>query len=205
LKADNTKGTFWSSIMGRSAFAVGLIGGLAVGWLLLPQILYSQQHQPLDFNHVMHTEDAGMDCTDCHGYRDDGSFAGIPTVSACEECHAEPMGESTIEQQMIDDYITPGQEIPWLVYSRQPQNVYFSHAAHVELAGIECSRCHGDHGTTTTLPVHEVNRISTYSRRIWGPRLIGGGPELSDSMKMSDCSDCHAERGIQDHCLMCHK
>ena len=146
-----------------------------------------------------------MDCTDCHGFHDDGRFAGIPTVSACEECHADPMGESAIEQQMIDDYITPGQEIPWLIYSRQPQNVYFSHAAHVELAGIECSRCHGDHGTTTTLPVHEVNRISTYSRRIWGPRIIGGGPELSDSMKMSDCSDCHAERGIQDHCLMCHK
>lgn len=205
MKADNTKGTFWSRIMGRSAFVVGLIGGLAVGWLLLPQLLYSQQQQPLDFNHVMHTDEAGMDCTDCHDYRSDGSFAGIPTVSVCEECHADPLGESTVEQQLVDDYITPGQEIPWLVYSRQPQNVYFSHAAHVELASIECSRCHGDHATTTTLPVYEVNRISTYSRRIWGPRIIGGGPDISDSMKMSDCSDCHAERGIQDHCLMCHK
>ena len=80
-----------------------------------------------------------------------------------------------------------GREIPWLVYARQPDNVYFSHAPHVKRAGIECRRCHGDHGLSATTPVYQFNRISTYSRNIWGPRIAGGGPNEWDSMKMSDC------------------
>ncbi|MBK9776275.1 MAG: hypothetical protein IPP62_07965 [bacterium] len=72
-------------------------------------------------------------------------------------------------------------------------------------AGLECRRCHGDHGLSAATPVYQFNRISTYSRNIWGPRIAGGGPNEWDSMKMSDCVKCHAERGVRDHCLMCHK
>ena len=191
--------------MSKWAFIIGLAGGLAAGWLLLPELLYSRQAQPMDFNHAIHTQEGGMECVDCHAFRDDGSFGGIPVVALCAECHTEPMGESTSEQQLIDQYVGPDQEIPWLVYSRQPQNVYFSHAAHVKLAEIECRRCHGDQGLSETLAVVEINKLSTYNRRIWGPRISGGGPDPWDSMKMNDCSDCHARRGVQDHCLMCHK
>lgn len=189
----------------RFAFVAGLIGGLAAGWLVLPDRLYCLHAQPMEFNHQAHTDDGGMECTECHAFRDDGSFAGIPAVDVCAECHAEPMGESAEELFLIEEYIGPEREIPWLVYARQPQNVYFSHIAHVKLAEIECRRCHGDQGQTANLPPLEVNRISTYSRRIWGPRISGGGSNPWDSMKMNDCSDCHARRGVQDHCLMCHK
>jgi menaquinone reductase, multiheme cytochrome c subunit len=180
----------------RWLFIIGLAIGLGAGWLLLPELLYSEQEQPMDFNHAIHAEDAEMSCEDCHVFREDGSFA---------DCHDEALGESESERRLVDEYVVPDVEIPWLIYSRQPQNVYFSHAAHVQLAEIECRRCHGDQGVSETLTTLETNRISTYSRRIWGSRISGGGSEPWDSMKMNDCSDCHAERGVKDHCLMCHK
>lgn len=197
--------SFCSRTVSRFAFVAGLIGGLAAGWLVLPDHLYCLHPQPMEFNHVVHTDDAGMECVDCHAFRDDGSFTGIPAVAVCADCHAEPMGESTEELFLVEEYIEPGREIPWLVYSRQPQNVYFSHIAHVKLSEIECRRCHGDQGRAETLPPLEINRVSTYSRRIWGPRISGGGPNPWDSMKMNDCSACHAQNGVQNHCLMCHK
>jgi len=186
-------------------FLVGLAGGLAAGWLLFPQLLYSRQAQPMDFNHALHTDDGGMTCEECHPFRDDGSFSGIPTIDVCADCHSDPLGESAAEAVLIAAYIEPAQEVPWFVYARQPQNVYFSHAAHVRLADITCDRCHGFQGTSTTLQPGETNRISTYSRHIWGPRISGGGSQVWDAMKMSDCSACHAQRGVQDSCLMCHK
>ena len=186
-------------------FFFGLAGGLAAGWIAFPELLYERRPQPMNFNHQVHTVDAGMECADCHSFRDDGSFTGIPGVACCADCHSEVMSDSPEERRLVDDYVTPEREIPWLVYSQQPQNVYFSHAPHVRLAEIECRRCHGDHGRSKTLPLYERNRISTYSRSIWGKRIAGGGPDLWDSMKMSDCSDCHADRDVQDHCLMCHK
>ena len=190
---------------GRVWLVVGLSAGLLAGWVGLPFFLYGRQEQPLAFNHAVHVKDAGMACEDCHGFKADGSFAGIPLTSACADCHSEAQGESKAERKLVDDYVTPGREIPWLVYARQPDNVYFSHAPHVRRAAIECRRCHGDHGQSTGTPVYQFNRISTYSRNIWGPRISGGGPNPWDSMKMSDCCDCHRERGVRDHCLMCHK
>lgn len=192
-------------LAGRIAPFAGLLAGLALGWLALPAFLYRSEAQPLDFNHAVHAEQAGLGCADCHGFAADGSFVGIPPTASCAECHADVLGESAAEKQLVERYIGPEQEIPWLSYYDQPQNVLFSHASHVVLAQIECRRCHGDHGTSTTLPLYESNRISTYSRRIWGPRIAGGGAEPWDSMKMSDCSGCHAERGVQDSCLMCHR
>lgn len=189
----------------RFAFLGGLCAGLAAGWLLLPEYLYCSHPQPMDFNHLVHTDEGGMECGECHAFRADGSFAGIPTVSMCADCHEEPMGDTLAEALLVEEYVLPGREISWLSYARQPENVYFSHIAHVKLAEIACERCHGDMGRTTSLDPVEINRISTYSRNIWGPHIGGGGPEPWDSMKMNDCSGCHAEHGVKDHCLMCHK
>jgi hypothetical protein len=194
-----------AAVAARWAGLFGLAGGLAAGWLLLPALLYSQQPQPLAFNHAVHTVDEGMACADCHAFRSDGSFVGVPAVAVCADCHAEALGDTPAEKRLVEHFVATGREVPWLVDARQPQNVLFSHAAHVRLAEISCDRCHGPRGFSTTPPVHEVNRISTYSRSIWGPRIAGGGAEPWHSMKMSDCSSCHAARGVRDHCLMCHR
>jgi hypothetical protein len=194
-----------SRIAGGLFATLGLVAGLAAGWVALPALLYGRQEQPLPFNHLVHVEAAGMSCEDCHPFADDGSFRGIPATASCVDCHSEQQGATEAERILVEDYVATGREIPWLVYSRQPDNVYFSHAPHVRRAGLECRRCHGDRGMSTGTPVYEFNRITGYSRAIWGPRIQGGGPNEWDSMKMSDCVDCHAASGVQDHCLMCHK
>jgi hypothetical protein len=187
-------------------FFVGLAAALLVGWLGLPAALYQRVDQPLEFSHRLHTgDDVGLSCEDCHGFDDEGRFGGIPTIENCAECHEEPLGESESERRLVEEYITPGREIPWLVYSRQPDNAHFPHATHVTLAELPCERCHGPHGETDHLRPLERNRISGYSRDVWGPSISGLGNEPWEGMKMSDCTKCHKQRNVVDSCLDCHK
>ena len=79
------------------------------------------------------------ECSQCHGLRDDGTFAGIPAMETCAGCHSEKMGTSKAEATLVDTYIKPGQETPWLVYAQQPANVWFSHAIHVKRANLACT------------------------------------------------------------------
>ena len=91
---------------------------LLVGWVAFPRVLYMQKHQPLDFLHKTHAEKSGLaDCNECHTVRDDGTFAGLPAMEKCAGCHSEKVGESKAEATLVDSYITPGHETPWLVYS----------------------------------------------------------------------------------------
>jgi menaquinone reductase, multiheme cytochrome c subunit len=194
-------------LRGTIAFLSGLLLMLGAGWFAFPLALYETIEQPLQFSHDAHTgeEKAGMACEDCHSFREDGTFAGIPKLENCEGCHSEAQGESVAEKILFEQYISTNREIPWLVYARQPDNVYFSHIQHVRLAEINCERCHGPHGRTETLRSYERNRISGYSRDIWGRSISGIARAEWDGMKMDDCVACHAERGVVDSCLLCHK
>jgi menaquinone reductase, multiheme cytochrome c subunit len=179
---------------------------LFIGWVVFPQLLYKKESQPLEFSHAVHTGDkAGMSCEDCHGFSADGRFKGIPSVSKCSECHAAPLTESENEKRLVEAYITPNREIPWRVYSRQPDNAYFPHAIHVKSAGLQCIECHGPHGTSGSLQPYQVNRISGYSRDIWGPNISGIPSESWQGMKMDRCVRCHDNRGRRDGCIECHK
>jgi menaquinone reductase, multiheme cytochrome c subunit len=191
---------------GTLTFVLGFVAALAGGWLALPHALYQRIEQPVQFSHLTHSEEAiGMACADCHSLEPGGRFTGIPPLEQCAGCHSEPLGESAAEKLFVDDYVATGREVPWLVYARQPENVYFSHAPHIGLAGIECQRCHGDHGISAALPPLERNRISTYSRAIEGRSIVRVGRNRTDGMKMNDCSHCHRERGVVESCLTCHK
>ncbi|MCZ2073935.1 MAG: cytochrome c3 family protein [Bryobacteraceae bacterium] len=191
---------------GKIAFAAGLLLALHLGWRQFPDVLYSKADQPLQFSHKVHVEDSGMSCEDCHFVRDDGRFTGIPPIAKCAECHAEPLGATPHEKVLVEKYVATLTEIPWRVYSRQPDNVYFPHAAHVKTAKLACESCHGEHGKTENLRPYEQNRISGYSRDIWGPsisRISLKGERLG--MKMDDCIDCHTEKKLRHSCLDCHK
>lgn len=193
-------------LRGKMAFFAGLLCMLAIGWLVFPLALYETLEQPLQFSHKTHTGEAvGMTCEDCHTFRTDGSFSGIPPAENCAGCHSEPQGTSAAEKELFHKYLSENREIPWLVYSRQPQNVYFSHIQHVKMAEIKCERCHGPHGQSESLRPFQRNRISGYSRDIWGQSISGVSRAPHDGMKMDDCADCHAQRGTVDSCLLCHK
>ncbi len=186
-------------------FVVGLAASLAVGWIVFPKLLYSKSEQPFDFSHVTHADAVG-DCDSCHFFRDDGTYAGVPTLAQCVECHEEVQGESEAEEIFVNEYVAEEKEVPWKVYSRQPDCVFFSHAAHVKAAEMECAECHGDIGESESLKPYEENRITGYSRDIWGQNIGGFKKNSWDRMKMDDCGACHKETmGSKGACFQCHK
>jgi hypothetical protein len=185
------------------SFAAGLVPTLAAGWLLFPCLLYRTEAQPLPFSHEAHAEQ-GMACADCHSVSEDGRFAGLPKTESCAGCHAEK-GENAGVNALVANYVEPGAEVPWLSNARQPDNVFFPHAPHVTGDKVTCARCHGPHGASTAARARQVNRVSGYSRDIWGPSICRVRREEGQGMKMSDCIRCHRTGGRESACLDCHK
>jgi len=184
-------------------FLAGILAALAFGWYAFPAMLYRTEPQPMQFNHTIHTGVAS--CEICHEFSENGSFKGIPSTAKCAECHSSMVGSSENEKTLVENYIVPKKEIPWKVYSRQPDNAFFPHIVHVKTAELTCNTCHGEHGNSTGLPVYQVNRISGYSRDIWGRNISGFSSHPWDGMKMDRCVRCHAVKHREDSCLDCHK
>lgn len=208
------------SLEGWIFFAVGAVGSLIIGWIIFPMVLYSGQPQPMNFNHALHLNPEIVDgiegdteaekCEYCHGFREDGTYEGIPKLEKCMECHDDPdapMGETKEELDFLKTYVAEEKEIPWLSYFRQPDCVYFSHIAHVKNAYLDCEVCHGNHGRTEKLPPYESNRLTGYSRNIWGKNIAGWKFNSWDRMKMDDCAECHSENDLEENnaCFVCHK
>ncbi len=209
-----------SWLTGTGFFLAGFVGALILGWVLFPMALYSEQQQPLDFNHALHMNPEkvfGIEgeteedrCLFCHRFREDGTFAGIPKIADCMMCHDDadyPLGESDAEKRFLNQYVAKDKEIPWLSYYEQPDCVYFSHIAHVKMAALDCMSCHGEHGNSESLPVYQANRLTDYSRNIWGKHISGYKANPWDRMKMDDCAECHTEYGVEENnaCFVCHK
>lgn len=178
-------------------FIVGFIASLIVGWIVFPKLLYSQKKQPIDFNHALHVESVDEGCQSCHFFRDDGSFSGVPKLAQCTGCHEEAQGEDPEETKLVEEYVAKGREVPWLVYSRQPNCVFFSHAAHVKMAKMECVTCHGPIGESSHTRIYEENRITGISRDIWGKNIAGLKRNSWDRMKMDDCTECHTKEAVK--------
>jgi menaquinone reductase, multiheme cytochrome c subunit len=194
--------------IGRNAiaFAVGVLVALVLGWVIFPRVLYVKKNQPVEFLHKTHAEKSGVaDCSECHTIRDDGTFAGLPPMEKCAACHADKIGDSKAEAILVNNYIKPGHETPWLVYSEQPANVWFSHAIHVKRANLACSECHSTYGESDQVRPYELNRISGYSRDIWGHSMSRLRRAPHEGMKMSDCENCHRQRNVEVGCLGCHE
>jgi len=178
---------------GKLVFFAGMLTALGAGWAGLPYALYRSRPQPVDFSHKVHADKAGSKCDDCHSFRADGSFSGIPTLDKCAGCHAAAMGTTAAEKNFIDHYVTPQREPQWAVYAREPENVSFSHITHVNRARLACEGCHAGQGANDKPRPYRQDRISGYSRDIWRGK------------KMADCVACHHQRGLEHSCLDCHK
>lgn len=175
-------------------FWVGVIASLIVGWVAFPALIQSKQKQPAYFSHLKHGDDVSLKCEDCHTFRTDGSFAGIPSLAKCLECHASAQGSSKEEADLVklaDKLKKENKNIPWLIYSKQPDHVFFSHAAHVKMSKLECRSCHSSvGGKTDRNPPYHYKWISGYA------------PEV---MSMETCETCHEKKGKSNACFTCHK
>ncbi len=194
-------------------FIIGFAASLVLGWGIFPKLLYSQKHQPINFNHALHVEEVDDGCESCHYFREDGSFSGIPNLESCMECHEDVIGVSEEEEKFVAEFVVPEREVSWLVYSRQPDCVYFSHAPHVIAGKMACVECHGHIGESEHARVYEENRFTGYSRDIWGKNIAGLAKHPWERMKMDDCSKCHVRENVNQGsvqtqkggCFVCHK
>jgi len=194
-------------------FILGLAASLVLGWVIFPQLLYSSKEQPIQFNHALHNEMVDDSCESCHFFREDGTYSGVPKLAQCIDCHEEVQGESPEEEKFVTQYVEKGREVPWLVYARQPDCVFFSHVAHVKMGKMDCVTCHGPIGESESLRTYQANRITGLSRDIWGKNIAGFKKNSWDRMKMADCSECHQRENVNQHsvqthkggCFVCHK
>jgi len=190
-------------------FPVGLVLAAFVGWGVWPSLFYAQKVQPFSFNHIVHTDRAGLDCEACHYFDESGRFSGAPGLDECLKCHAWPnrrKEDSEFELAFLREFVTVNGELTkspaWRIYAQQPDHVYFPHALHVKAAGVRCEHCHGDHDRTSGLRPYYENRLTGYSR------------EMEDRLKMADCTSCHnnyaashtdqGRAGI-NACFTCHR
>jgi hypothetical protein len=192
--SEHTEGKVNKAKGGWIFFVAGLVASLILGWGIFPKLIESKKLQPVDFSHLKHIESAGMQCEECHKFRADGSYEGIPKLAQCLQCHESPQGESKEEADFIKvaaKLKEKGEEIPWLIYSKQPDCVFFSHAAHVKMAKLECTVCHKSvGGKTDKNPVYAYKWISGYA------------PEV---MMMETCESCHQKKKTSNACFVCHK
>ena len=91
---------------------IGFAVAMIFGWIIFPELLFSKQHQPIDFNHVMHNELVDNGCESCHFLREDGTFSGAPKLAQCIECHDEVQGDSKDEAIFVEEYVSKGREAP---------------------------------------------------------------------------------------------
>lgn len=156
------------------------VAALAVGGVALVAARV-RVTQPIAFNHRLHLEDVGLDCTDCHLYAESGPRATIPNLTVCSDCHEESQGDSPQEARLIE-FIQQGTLVPWRKIYRVPSHVYFSHRRHTAIAGIACETCHG--------------QISEREQPVTRPLV---------QVTMERCMACHEEQGVSNDCVYCHR
>jgi len=137
--------------------------------------------QPIAFDHQKHVGELGMECDLCHEFVHSGEHAGLPSLEICLGCHAEPLTDSP-EEGKIAELAAAGQEDVFQKLFRIPDNTFYSHRRHAELAAIPCERCHGSIATTASPPRRPLVRIT-----------------------MAFCIDCHRTEGVSEDCTRCHR
>ena len=124
--------------------------------------------QPIHYSHKIHAGENKIDCKYCHSSARVSKHSGIPSLNVCMNCHkniAEFVGSKdssyveytkefyTAEIQKLYDavgwdktnqkYTGKTKPVKWVRIHNLPDFVYFNHAQHVTVAGIECQKCHG--------------------------------------------------------------
>ena len=155
---------------------LAVVGAVGAGIALARRPL----SQPIAFNHQLHVEELGSDCTDCHRHALSGARATIPNLEVCADCHEEAQTESPEEARLVE-LIQTAEPIPWVKVTTVPDHVYFSHRRHAAIAAIECETCHGEVGKRTDPVVR---------------------PAVA--MTMDHCMDCHERSGASNDCIWCH-
>ena len=165
--------------------AVGALASLLLASVVLVSAVSGGSQgpirQPIQFNHLVHTQEWELDCDVCHQHVRQEEYAGRPPLEVCAACHEDPLTESA-EEAILVESIKAGQEIPWRRLYNVPSHVYYSHRRHVTVAGIDCVQCHGDIGISTVPPEAPLKALT-----------------------MKFCVECHEASGATTDCNACHR
>ena len=151
--------------------------------------------QPIHYSHKIHSGANEIECKYCHSSARVSKHSGIPSLNVCMNCHmniAEYNGEEDLEKGYTKEFYTneikklykavgwdeenqrytgETQPVKWVRIHNLPDFVYFNHAQHVDVAGIDCQKCHG--------PVEEMEIMYQHS-----------------PLTMGWCIDCHRESNV---------
>jgi len=97
--------------------------------------------QPVDYSHLLHAGELGMDCRYCHSTVEHAALAAIPPTQTCMNCHSNIRTESNLLAPVRRSAAT-GSGIAWRRVHDLPGFVYFDHSVHVQ-RGVGCVSCHG--------------------------------------------------------------
>ncbi|MFN3648763.1 MAG: cytochrome c3 family protein [Armatimonadota bacterium] len=99
------------------------------------------KEQPVEFSHLHHVGDDGIDCRYCHTTVDKGPSAGMPSTHTCMTCHSQLWSDSP-ELELVRESFRTGKPIKWVRVHDLPDFAYFDHSIHVK-KGVSCVSCHG--------------------------------------------------------------
>jgi hypothetical protein len=130
-----------------SLFGVlALVGGLILLAMAIGRSSYAtRQHevveQPIQFSHLHHVTDDGIDCRYCHTSVETSAFAGIPPTKTCMNCHSQLFNTAPILEPVRASF-RDNTPLRWIRVHDLPDFVYFNHSIHVK-KGVGCETCHG--------------------------------------------------------------
>ena len=124
--------------------------------------------QPVQFSHLHHVTDDGIDCRYCHATVETSSSAGMPATETCMNCHRQIWNESPALDPVRESFAS-GKPLQWTRVHDLPDFVYFDHSIHVQ-KGVGCSTCHG-----------QVDQMPAVAK--------------TESLQMQWCIDCHTNPG----------
>ena len=152
--------------------------------------------EPIHYSHKIHSGANQIECQYCHSSARVSKHSGIPSLNVCMNCHeniAEYNGEEDLEKGYTKEFYTneikklykavgwneetqsytgDTEPVKWVRIHNLPDFVYFNHAQHVSVAGVDCNKCHG--------PVEEMEILYQYS-----------------SLTMGWCIDCHRDSNVK--------
>src|SRR5215216_1514399 len=125
---------------------LSLVGALVLLAIVVARSGYATRQdifieQPLQFSHMHHVTDDGIDCRYCHTSVETSSFAGIPPTKTCMNCHSVLFANASFLEPVRASF-RENRPLRWIRVHDLPDYVYFNHSIHVK-KGIGCESCHG--------------------------------------------------------------
>ena len=125
---------------------LSLVGGLILLAIVLARSSYVTRQQifveqPLQFSHMHHVTDDGIDCRYCHTSVETSSFAGIPPTKTCMNCHSVLFANASFLEPVRASF-RDNRPLHWVRVHDLPDFVYFNHSIHLK-KGVGCETCHG--------------------------------------------------------------